>query len=179
MSKKVCPYCGSKNLENKESSNDNGMSYDDYWICLDCGKEGFVPTDSPILHLEDIVPSFHLCRNIPKGCFSDSVVIWEGNKTYLRSLMESHCGKIYPAPTAEEIMIDIHNRGNEVLLSRVDPFWFTTIQLNRNFTFYGGTGDCHWAEDDKMKGTDALLRLWMKIYFYQRDNEPSPYPDYY
>lgn len=118
MEKKVCPKCGSANIENhRYNPDDHGMCWEDHWICKNCGREGFRPADQKYNQLENIVAPPELCRQIPPTAFSDSAFLWCfdcGLSPFVikRSAADDyHCPQ-YPAPTLAEILKAVEDRGD-------------------------------------------------------------------
>ena len=115
MSEKVCPKCGSKDIENhRYNPDDHGLIWEDHWICKKCGKAGFKPADVPYNQLEDIVPPLALCKKIPAGLFEKSALFWgRYGKDWWVNVREfdSTPNEVYPAPTLLEIIDAIEKTG--------------------------------------------------------------------
>ena len=109
-----------------------------------------------MIYLRDLVPSVEFCRLIPKRCFNNSALVWEGemgsavwerdSKVYDLQL---RCGTLmFPAPTLQEIM---------ARLPKDVEYRF------RNGLFF----PCHPKFDPKefadKKPEDAALKLWLKL----------------
>ena len=152
--KKVCPACGSDKIENhRYNPDDHGLCWYDNWVCLNCGKEGFKPSNRKINMFKDIVPPFEMCVQIPEGKFIDSVFVWvfEYGKWEIqpRAHFVDKKDGIYPAPTLQEIL--------NYLPDRTGVEWRDS---SPSFVMQSTLMDVTPASDN---GAEAALRLWLEL----------------
>ena len=85
--------------------------------------------------LEILVPPLELCKQIPKGCFADSAMVWANNPKLGFQVMPrifntfgDNCEHHYegiPAPTLAEIIYKLNN--NADIWQDADGFWFWSV----------------------------------------------------
>lgn len=131
--------------------------------------------------LESLVPPLELCKQIPIGVFTDSVLVWFGHphtddtmevvpRKELGPVCQNFLRKgvriIYPAPTVVEIMEDLVDRYGNVALRRYDnrtfkkKGWMFVKELSPEAEWYGYNNSPTEFSDDP---TNAALRLWFRI----------------
>jgi len=91
------------------------------------------------MNLEEMVPPLELCKQIQKGCFADSVLIWHKDGVIERSPV--FCDTI-PAPTLLEIMDAIDKTGCSYDFCEWDQNNITASALKAwgSFTDWGKLG---------------------------------------
>lgn len=167
--KKVCPYCGSDKIENhRYNPDDKGFIWYDHFVCLHCGKEGFEPSDRKRKTTEDIVPPFELCKRIPEGAFSDSVlvhVVKPGSGTEVRERIKADTLPLswtkVPAPTLAEIMLALpaYNE-DEIRLCCISDFPEDGEKMVLGEAWSVGYTEAG-KKSDKNPAT-AALKLWLE-----------------
>ena len=164
MSEKVCPKCGSKNIENRPyNPDDHGLNWIDYWICKDCGKTGFKPADAPYNQLEDIVPPLEICKRIQTGLFQKTALVWAsvwvGRTPFVGTREKVEKNEQYticPAPTMAEIMAELTSNGLDVPAVKFDGVKWTA------FYSYHNSGNPMCPCENANPAT-AALKLWMEL----------------
>lgn len=63
------------------------------------------------MKLEDLVPSYTLCRMIPRGEFSDSAFVWLKRRRKHVAIRKPYMVKSVPAPTLAEILDKLTDNG--------------------------------------------------------------------
>ena len=75
------------------------------------------------MKIDELVPPLELCKKIPAGEFEDSAFVfvplsngkeWQIKKRMMH--MEAYHSKIYPAPTLQEILEELHKHQEDVFL---------------------------------------------------------------
>lgn len=56
------------------------------------------------MNLEDLVPSYDLCKMIPRGEFSDSAFVWLKRRRKHVAIRKPYMAQSIPAPTLAEIL---------------------------------------------------------------------------
>ena len=169
--KKVCPACGSDKIENhRYNPDDHGLCWYDNWVCLNCGKEGFKPSNRKINMFKDIVPPFEMCVQIPSEKFIDSVFVWvfEYGKWEIqpRAHFVDKKDGIYPAPTLQEIIAELtpgeDGCGELTQFGKDKHGWFMMTSFEGNDDGYG-SGFETYEEKDRDNPATAALKLWLKL----------------
>ena len=131
--------------------------------------------------IENIVPPVELCKQIPEGEFEDSALVWVYDdvvgflcrtsgceQIHKREwqLVHNHPRKIairrksgheiYPAPTVEEIIIDIGKTHKHPVLTYCHNHWESTC-----YTGYTNA-ELFWIKFEPT-ASEAALRLWFKV----------------
>lgn len=125
------------------------------------------------MRIEDLVPPLKLCKQIPKGKFKDSALVWCEDEDGLELVMPREIAEFekegIPAPTLQEILEDMAV-GDEIMESH-------SPELNYN-RFCGGwiirgrilnISVCDrifrdWVDErDKTSPATAALKLWLKL----------------
>lgn len=108
--------------------------------------------------LENLVPSLELCKKIPAGEFTDTVLVWvDGNlqnqlDVFVEPRRYAIDGTYRPAPPLEEIRRELRNLSivfynNKIIVScKIDPETWVSE------TVFPGEHDA-----------DAALRIWLKM----------------
>ena len=120
-------------------------------------------------NLTDLVPPLELCQKIPPGEFQDSALAHisrEGEwghaiMTPVRWKVYKKCGwfEIYPAPTLQEIMVEIDNLGGWCPTAyRLQNQWTVDYQEDKE----DGMNDIVEQTDPDNPAT-AALKLWLKL----------------
>ena len=109
------------------------------------------------MRLEDIVPPLDLCKQIPKGKFENSALVWTFDDRLMpRTIMIDgvrHYYRGFPAPTLQEILAEFHNFSLKkfgidslcYIISKIDP---------ENYAI----------ENFSVSAVTAALKLWLEIY---------------
>lgn len=112
-------------------------------------------------NLENIVPPLDLCEKIPAGEFKDSALVWcrvRGEDVVCER--EQWVGvdgtTPVPAPTTEEIIIDIGKTHKHPVLTYCHTYWDTTCYTGRTRSEIFGMKPAPTA-------SEAALRLWFKV----------------
>lgn len=117
-------------------------------------------------NLKSIVPPVELCKQIPAGEFEDSALVWEKSEKYFQATEiidyeykvvardESKGG--FPAPTPEEIIIDIGKTHKNPVLAYCHTYWDTTCYTGRTRTEIFGM-------KPEQTASESALRLWFKV----------------
>lgn len=115
-------------------------------------------------NLTDLVPSIDLCKKIPAGEFEESffVLVRDSFNQYFavrNDVCADYPGYIYPAPTLQEIMLEIDNAGGWCPTAyRLHDQWKVDYQIdNEN----GLNGISEHADTDNP--ATAALKLWLKL----------------
>lgn len=116
--------------------------------------------------LKNLVPPVDMCKRIPAGEFEDSALVWEKSEKYFQAIDvmdyeykvvardESKGG--FPAPTPEEIIIDIGKTHKHPVLTYSHDHWEITC-----YTGYTNA-KLFWIKFEPT-ASDAALRLWFKV----------------
>lgn len=111
--------------------------------------------------LETIVPPLADCKRIPQGSFNKSALVLVKhceNGIYKWLVMEREKGRFhkeqYPAPTHEEICMDINRTTGKEVYTRFisEGFWIVSVHIN-------GASLVARAPNP----ATAALRLWMRV----------------
>lgn len=113
-------------------------------------------------NLKNIVPPLELCKQIPEGEFGDSALVWVvkgdheecAQSTMFNAIPNSW--KVFPAPTPEEIIIDIGKTHKHPVLTYSHDHWEITC-----YTGYTNA-KLFWIKFEPT-ASDAALRLWFKV----------------
>ena len=112
-------------------------------------------------NLESIVPSLELCREIPVGEFKDSALVWcrvRGEDVVCER--EQWVGvdgtTPVPAPTPEEIIIDIGKTHKNPVLTYCHTYWDMTC-------YTGRTRSEIFGMEPEPTASESALRLWFKV----------------
>lgn len=121
-------------------------------------------------NLKDLVPSVELCKLIPSGEFVESALMWieveipqENEKEWRivnRTRPIEFCHNLkYPAPTLQEILLEIEKAGGWCPTAyRLNVYWTVDCQDDKEDIM-----------NDVMEQTDpdnpatAALHLWLKL----------------
>ena len=125
--------------------------------------------------LKDIVPPLELCEQIPAGEFEDSVFAWryptydernhrllskwhviEVNWDAVKEYKKKYDERFFPAPTLEEIIIDIGKTHKHPVLTYCHNHWETTC-------YTGYTNAKLFCINFEATASEAALRLWFKV----------------
>ena len=112
-------------------------------------------------NLEAIVPPLELCKQIPEGEFEDSALVWVYDEDGIELVMPQevaqykHDGMI-PAPTPEEIIIDIGKTHKNQVLAYCQTYWDTTCYTGRTRTEIFGM-------KPEQTASESAIRLWFKV----------------
>lgn len=124
------------------------------------------------MDLKELVPPLDLCQKIPAGEFANSALYWavQMGGTY-PDVFPSECGNcdkfriiaednaICPAPTLQEIMIEIDNLGGWCPTAyRLQNQWTVDYQEDR----VDGMNDVV-EQTDTDNPAAAALKLWLKL----------------
>lgn len=124
-----------------------------------------------MMNLTDLVPPLDLCKLIPEGEFQDSALVFacqtddddgEEFNVFTRDMIE-HLNKrfggtpytIYPAPTLQEILEELHKYEEDVYVK-----WSETAYHEWLINAYTQNSD--FQEHDRNIVT-AALKLWLKM----------------
>lgn len=111
--------------------------------------------------LESIVPPPGLCTQIPDGEFRDSALVWcrirGENDVCPRDQWVGGGGtRPIPAPTLEEIIIDIGKTHKNPVLAYCHAYWDTTCYTGRTRTEIFGM-------KPEQTASESAIRLWFKV----------------
>ena len=118
-------------------------------------------------NLTDLVPPLKLCKKIPAGEFKDSCFVrvktFEGWVILLRNCVEKNkayiTGAIYPAPTLQEILEELHKQQENVFLKWSEHAykeWLVNAYTNNEDKV-----EDYQAHDKNLP--TAALRLWLQL----------------
>ena len=112
-------------------------------------------------NLESIVPPVELCKQIPAGEFEDSALVWcrvRGEDAVCPREQWVGVGGIspVPAPTPEEIIIDIGKTHKHPVLTYCHNYWEITC-------YTGYTNAELFCVNIEPTASHAALRLWFKV----------------
>ena len=111
--------------------------------------------------LERIVPPLELCKQIPAGEFEDSALAWCRVRGEDVVCQREHWVGVFgmspvPAPTPEEIIIDIGKTHKHPELTYCHSHWEITC-------YTGYTNAKLFCIDFEETASEAALRLWFKV----------------
>lgn len=106
--------------------------------------------------LEDIVPSRHLCTQIPHGCFADSLLVWAIAPEDFVILRRPHeHDENFPAPTLQEILEAIAGEPYlDVFLDKCHGFCYEACAVRQ--------GE-HKRKQYSTSPADVMLKLWLAL----------------
>ena len=132
--------------------------------------------------ITDLVPPRALCKKIPEGCFANSALVWryvldeEWRKEVIGiDVFPRECGECYemdageiiaPAPTLEEILLEIERMGFYCPSACHRHTWIAECECDPVDVEADPFPDAPSAAD-KRSGATAALLLWLDI---QTDN---------
>ena len=116
------------------------------------------------MKFRDLVPPLELCKKIPAGEFKDSAFNWFSNNYFGGWNVErrqmtyffTDNGELYPAPTLQEILEELHKLQEDVFLK-----WSETAYNEWLVDAYTHNVNNHQAHD-KNPAT-AALKVWLEL----------------
>lgn len=113
------------------------------------------------MQLKELVPPLELCKKIPAGEFEDSCYVMIGSDSIvqrvdIRTVSGSRQSGIYPAPTLQEILEELHKQQEDVFLK-----WSETAYNEWLVNAYTHNKEDYQAHD-KSPAT-AALQVWLKM----------------
>lgn len=119
-----------------------------------------------------IVPQRSLCEKIPEGCFANSALVYcvvgdgsGGERWYLverKNAGETKYPEIHPAPTLEEILLEIEKLGFYCPSACHHHTWIAECECDPVDVEADPFPDAPSAAD-KRSGATAALLLWLDI----------------
>lgn len=123
-------------------------------------------------YIVDLVPSLALCRKLPAGCFEDSVLVWYFreftdewviiSRYILNSADEDLTDRVFPAPTVEEILMEIEAMGFYCPSICHRHTWVADCECDPPDGDFSRFPDAPSAAD-KRSGATAALLLWLDL----------------
>lgn len=121
------------------------------------------------MKLENLVPPQELCQKIPAGEFAESVFVWVVNGDYQPKFqivdkrkypfIPENGATLYPAPTLQEIIVEIDNLGGWCPTAyRLQNIWTVDYQEDNE----DGLNDVI-EQRDLDNPAAAALKLWLKL----------------
>ncbi|WP_294436599.1 hypothetical protein [uncultured Victivallis sp.] len=112
-------------------------------------------------NLESIVPPVAMCKLIPAGEFEDSALVWVEDEDGIELVMPREVAQyehdeMIPAPTPEEIIIDIGKTHKNPVLAYCHTYWDTTCYTGRTRTEIFGM-------KPEQTASESALRLWFRV----------------